>query len=67
LFSEKDSPRTFLSSAVITDKPSINNLDLYVENLYEETYEKVIGSAMILRLAQNPNNLEELANNGMKN
>lgn len=61
---DKDSPRSLFTGSVISDKPSINNVDIYVENLYEDSYEKVIGSAMILKLAQNPNNLEELANNG---
>lgn len=46
------------------EKPSINNMEKYVEYLYEDTYEKVLGSAMILKLAKNSNNLEELASNG---
>ncbi|KAL0273934.1 UNVERIFIED_CONTAM: hypothetical protein PYX00_006494 [Menopon gallinae] len=45
------------------EKPSINNMEKYVEYLYEDTYEKVLGSAMILKLAKNSNNLEELASN----
>ena len=42
---------------------NINNLDDYVELLYEEVPAKVKGSALILQLARNPDNLEELSQN----
>lgn len=43
---------------------SINNIDEYVELLYEELGERIRGSAMILQMARNPDNLEELEKNG---
>ncbi|KAH8256699.1 hypothetical protein KR038_004678 [Drosophila bunnanda] len=42
---------------------SINNIDEYVELLYEELGERIRGSAMILQMARNPDNLEELEKN----
>ncbi|KAM8707764.1 hypothetical protein ACLKA7_014837 [Drosophila subpalustris] len=42
---------------------SINNIDEYVELLYEDLAERVRGSAMILHIARNADNLEELENN----
>ncbi|ALC48680.1 Kap3 [Drosophila busckii] len=42
---------------------SINNIDEYVELLYEELSERIRGSAMILQIARNPDNLEELEKN----
>lgn len=56
-----------LTGNEFNEKPSINNMEKYVEYLYEDTYEKVLGSAMILKLAKNSNNLEELATNGEYN
>ncbi|CAH0775981.1 unnamed protein product [Bemisia tabaci] len=44
------------------DKPSFNNMEDYLELLYEDLQEKVRGSALILELAKEPNNLEELSN-----
>ncbi|XP_062138534.1 kinesin-associated protein 3 [Drosophila sulfurigaster albostrigata] len=46
-----------------TDPVSINNIDEYVELLYEEVAERVRGSAMILQIARNADNLEELEKN----
>lgn len=46
------------------DKPSFNNMEDYLELLYEDLQEKVRGSALILELAKEPNNLEELSNRG---
>lgn len=43
---------------------SINNIDEYVELLYEDLSERIRGSAMILQVARNPDNLEELEKNG---
>lgn len=45
------------------DKASIRNIDEYIELLYEELPERIRGSAYILQLARNPDNLEELEKN----
>lgn len=39
-------------------------MDEYIELLYEDIPDKVRGSALILQLARNPDNLEELLLNG---
>ncbi|EDX01991.1 kinesin-associated protein 3 isoform X1 [Drosophila yakuba] len=52
-----------LSAATSTADVSINNIDEYVELLYEELGERIRGSAMILQMARNPDNLEELEKN----
>ncbi|EHB12745.1 Kinesin-associated protein 3, partial [Heterocephalus glaber] len=39
---------------------NINDMDEYLELLYEDIPDKVRGSALILQLARNPDNLEEL-------
>ncbi|XP_030246509.1 kinesin-associated protein 3-like isoform X2 [Drosophila navojoa] len=49
--------------AASTVDVTINNIDDYVELLYEELSEKVRGSGMILQMARNPDNLEELEKN----
>lgn len=46
-----------------TDKASIRNIDDYIELLYEELPERIRGSAYILQLARNPDNLEEISKN----
>jgi hypothetical protein len=57
-----DSPS---SAAVAAEKASINDIEGYLELLYEDIPEKVAGSALILQLARNPDNLEELGSNGL--
>ncbi|XP_068141377.1 LOW QUALITY PROTEIN: kinesin-associated protein 3 [Drosophila tropicalis] len=52
-----------LSAATSTPDVSINHIDEYVELLYEELGERIRGSAMILQMARNPDNLEELEKN----
>jgi hypothetical protein len=47
-----------------TDKATIRNIDDYIELLYEELPERIRGSAYILQLARNPDNLDELEKNG---
>lgn len=42
----------------------LNCIDDYVELLYDDIPEKIKGSALILQLARNPDNLIELARNG---
>uniref|UniRef100_A0A2M4A7L9 Putative kinesin associated protein kap n=1 Tax=Anopheles triannulatus TaxID=58253 RepID=A0A2M4A7L9_9DIPT len=46
-----------------TEKASIRNIDEYIELLYEDLSEKVKGSRLILQLARDPDNLEELEKN----
>uniref|UniRef100_A0A1L8DUQ1 Putative kinesin associated protein kap n=1 Tax=Nyssomyia neivai TaxID=330878 RepID=A0A1L8DUQ1_9DIPT len=45
------------------EKASIRVIDTYVELLYDELPDKIRGSALILQLARNPDNLEELEKN----
>ncbi|VEL14000.1 unnamed protein product [Protopolystoma xenopodis] len=40
-------------------------MDEYLELLYENIPEKLRASALILQLARNPDNLEELFQNGL--
>ena len=42
---------------------NLNNLDEYIELLYEEMSDKIKATALILSLARNPDNLEELIQN----
>ena len=48
----------------IDETANINSLDEYLELLYEGIPEKLRGSALILQLSRNPDNLEELFQNG---
>lgn len=48
----------------IDEVANINDVDDYMELLYEDVPEKVRGSALLLQLARNPDNLEELFQNG---
>lgn len=48
----------------LDEKASINCIDEYVELLYEDVQEKIRGATLILQLARNPDNLEELVQNG---
>lgn len=52
-----------VSSQFENEIANINNLDEYIELLYEEGLAKIKGSHMILQLARNPDNLEELSQN----
>lgn len=47
----------------IDEVANINDVDDYMELLYEDVPEKIRGSALILQLARNPDNLEELFQN----
>ncbi|CAH2329365.1 kinesin-associated 3 isoform X2 [Pelobates cultripes] len=47
----------------IDEIANINDMDEYIELLYEDIADKVRGSALILQLARNPDNLEELLHN----
>lgn len=53
-----------LSTFQIDEVANINDMDEYIELLYEDIPDKVRGSALILQLARNPDNLEELLLNG---
>jgi len=48
----------------LDEQANINDIEEYVELLYEELPEKIRGTALILQLSRNPDNLEELAVNG---
>lgn len=48
----------------VQDAYSIRNIEEYVELLYEDLNEKIRGSSLILKIARNPDNLEELEKNG---
>ncbi|KAL3871441.1 hypothetical protein ACJMK2_039438 [Sinanodonta woodiana] len=47
----------------IDEVANINDIDEYLELLYEDVPEKIRGSAFILQLSRNPDNLEELFQN----
>lgn len=48
----------------LDEEANINSIDDYVELLYEDFPEKIRGATLILQLARNPDNLEELLQNG---
>ncbi len=48
----------------IDEEANINKIDDYIELLYESMLEKIRGSTLILHLARDPDNLEELLHNG---
>lgn len=45
------------------EEASIRNIDEYIDLLYEELPDRIRGSASILQLARNPDNLDELQKN----
>ncbi|XP_027145727.1 kinesin-associated protein 3a isoform X4 [Larimichthys crocea] len=59
------SPRdlTPYAGVELDEVASINNIDEYVELLYEDVQEKIRGATLIYQLARNPDNLEELIQN----
>ncbi|KAF1385286.1 hypothetical protein PFLUV_G00106150 [Perca fluviatilis] len=59
------SPRDFTPYAGVEldEEASINSISEYVELLYEDIQEKIRGATLILQLARNPDNLEELIQN----
>lgn len=63
-------PRLFSEAAglslllQVNEEASIMRMDEYVELLYEGIPEKIRGSALILQLARDSDNLEELLYNG---
>ncbi|PAA50977.1 hypothetical protein BOX15_Mlig016361g2 [Macrostomum lignano] len=61
--SEKPSDPGAFESTEIDEQANIVDVEDYMELLYEDIPEKVHASALILQLARNPDNLEELFNN----
>jgi hypothetical protein len=51
----------------INETASLNDIDDYAEMLYENVPDKIKGSALILQLARNPDNLSEIIQKGQKN
>ena len=47
----------------VKEEANINDLEDYIELLYEDVASKVRGSGLILQLSRNPDNLEELSQN----
>lgn len=62
----QDPTPDFLSNAIVSDMeiPSINNIDDYVELLYEDVPSKIKASIMIFCLIKNSDNLEALLEHG---
>uniref|UniRef100_A0A8C7VGF5 Kinesin-associated protein 3 n=1 Tax=Oncorhynchus mykiss TaxID=8022 RepID=A0A8C7VGF5_ONCMY len=62
---EKHPPRDLapFEGMELDEEANINRIDHYVELLYEDIPEKVRGATLILHLARNPDNLEELLQN----
>jgi hypothetical protein len=50
----------------INEIASLNDIDDYAEMLYENVPDKIKGSALILQLARNPDNLSEIIQKGTK-
>ena len=48
----------------INETASLNEIDDYTELLYEDVPQQVKGSALILQLARNPDNLSEIIQKG---
>ncbi|KAK3792823.1 hypothetical protein RRG08_038553 [Elysia crispata] len=61
--SEKPEDPAFCDGTETDEVANINDVDEYLEMLYEELPEKVKGCALLLQLARNPDNLEELFQN----
>ena len=53
-----------LDSSEFDETANLNDIEDYIELLYEDIPQKVKGTALILQLARNPDNLEELTQNG---
>ena len=48
----------------INETASLNDIDDYAEMLYEDVPDKIKGSALILQLVRNPDNLSEIIQKG---
>ncbi|XP_034244618.1 kinesin-associated protein 3 isoform X2 [Thrips palmi] len=64
IYSGTESPSSIeMIGNASAERATIANIESYVELLYEDMAEKVRGSGLILELAKDPNNLEDLAKN----
>ncbi|XP_046371421.1 kinesin-associated protein 3-like [Haliotis rufescens] len=61
--SDKPEEPSLNDGCEIDEVANINDVDEYLELLYEDIPDKVRGSALILQLSRNPDNLEELFQN----
>ncbi|XP_025112407.1 kinesin-associated protein 3-like isoform X2 [Pomacea canaliculata] len=52
-----------IDATEVDEVANINDVDEYLEMLYEDLPDKIKGSALLLQLARNPDNLEELFQN----
>eukprot|EP00794_Sanderia_malayensis_P016189 gene16189-17816_t len=52
-----------LDSSEFDEAANLNDIEEYIELLYEDVPQKIKGTAFILQLARNPDNLEELSQN----
>ncbi|KAL8617694.1 hypothetical protein ACOMHN_039642 [Nucella lapillus] len=52
-----------IDATEVDETANINDVDEYMDMLYEDLPDKVKGSALLLQLARNPDNLEELFQN----
>lgn len=52
-----------LASDEFDETANLNEIEEYIELLYEDTPNKIRGTALILQLTRNPDNLEEIAHN----
>ena len=57
-------PQPWDTTDLSGEQANINDLEEYLELLYEDVPEKLKGAALILQLARNPDNLEEIFQNG---
>lgn len=62
--SDKPLEPAFSDGTELDEEANLNDTDEYLELLYEDIPEKIRGSALFLQLARNPDNLEELFQNG---
>ncbi len=53
-----------LDSNEFDETANLNDIEEYIELLYEDVPQKIKGTSFILQLARNPDNLEEIAQNG---
>ncbi|XP_023931109.1 kinesin-associated protein 3-like [Lingula anatina] len=61
--SEKPLDQQTFEGTEIDETANLNDVDEYLELLYEDLPEKLRGSALFLQLARNPDNLEEIFQN----
>jgi hypothetical protein len=57
---------SLLDHARTAEVARLSEMDVYMEQLYEDLPTKIHGTALILQVAQNPDNLEELVENEVR-